>query len=239
MEKFFYREIYKNEKGHWWYSTRRKIVHKLIRKYLPKKEGLKILDVGCGGGLLSQELQKYGNVICIDPSAESVSFARERGVDAEKVSIIDYKRENEYDCVIALDILEHCDDDSAAIKNIYNLLKPGGVAIIFVPALNCFWGYQDVVSHHRRRYTYNDLYNKFKDTGFKFLTQTYFNFFLSPVIFISRKLSNEIKTAQQSELKNNNFLFNAIGKIIFGLEYCLIPKIKFPFGVSLLGVYQK
>lgn len=241
MEKFFYNEIYKNEKGHWWYSTRRKIVHKLIKKYLPKKEGLKILDVGCGGGLLAQELQKYGKSVCIDSSEEAVNFSRARGVNAEKISIADYKKENEYDCVVALDVLEHCEDDLSAIKNIYNLLNPGGIAIVFVPALNCFWGEQDIISHHFRRYTYNDLHNKFKNASFKPLTESYFNFFLSPVVYASRKLSNiiKIKTVSKSELAHNNFLLNTIGKIIFGLEYYLIPRIKFPFGVSLLGVYKK
>ena len=241
MEKFFYSEIYNNEKKHWWYSTRRKIVHKLIGKYLPQKDGLKILDVGCGGGLLTQELQKYGKAVCIDPSEEAVNFACARGVNAEKVSIIDYKRENEYDCVVALDVLEHCENDLSAVKNIYNLLKPGGIAIIFVPALNCFWGEQDVISHHFRRYTRNDLHNKFKNAGFEPITQSYFNFFLSPAVFLSRKLSNiiKIKTISKSELTNSNFILNKIGKIIFGLEYYLIPKFKFPFGVSLLGVYKK
>ena len=239
METFFYNEIYNNEKKHWWYLTRRKIVHKLIKKYLPKREGLRILDVGCGGGLLSQELQKYGKTVCIDPSTEAVNFAIQRGVEAEKISIFDYKKEREYDCAVALDILEHCYDDSVAIKNIYNLLKPEGIAIIFVPALNCFWGHQDVISHHFRRYTYNDLLNKFKNAGFKPITQSYFNFFLSPAVYASRKLRNIIKTTPQSELTNNNFILNRIGKIIFGLEYYLIPGIKFPFGVSLLGVYKK
>src|SRR3989338_362000 len=239
METFFYNEIYNNEKKHWWYSTRRKIVHKLIRKYLPERKGLKILDIGCGGGLLSQELQKYGQVVCIDPSEEAVNFARARGVMAEKFSLADYKKRETYDCVIALDVLEHCDDDSMAIKNIYDLLKPDGIAIIFVPALNCFWGHQDVISHHFRRYTYNDLLNKFKNAGFKPITQSYFNFFLSPAVYASRKLRNIIKTTPKSELTNNNFILNRIGKIIFGLEYYLIPGIKFPFGVSLLGVYKK
>lgn len=239
METFFYNEIYNNEKEHWWYSTRRKIVHKLIRKYLPEEKGLKILDVGCGGGLLSQELHRYGQVVCIDPAEEAINFARARGVNAEKFSIIDYKKEGGFDCVVALDVLEHCNDDLSAIKNIYNLLKPGGIAIIFVPALNCFWGEQDVVSHHKRRYTAKELLNKFKNAGFKPITQSYFNFFLSPVIYASRKLRNIIKTSSKSELAYNNFILNKIGKIIFGLEYFLIPRIRFPFGVSLLGVYKK
>lgn len=239
METFFYNEIYSNEKEHWWYSTRRKIAHKLIKKYLPEGKGLKILDVGCGGGLLSQELHRHGQVICIDPSEEAINFAKARGVDAKKFSIIDYKKENEYDCVVALDILEHCENDVRAISNIYKFLKPGGIAIIFVPALNFFWGNQDIISHHFRRYTYTDLRNKFKDANFIAVKQSYFNFFLSPVVFLSRKLNNIIKTAPKSELANTNFLSNKIGKIIFGLEYYLIPRIRFPFGVSLLGVYKK
>ena len=239
METFFYSEIYDNEKKHWWYSTRRKIVHKLIRKYLPERKELKILDVGCGGGLLSQELQKYGKIVCIDLSAEAVNFAKARGVNAEKSSIIDYKKENGYDCVIALDVLEHCEDDLLAIKNIYNLLKPGGVAIVFVPALNCFWGEQDIVSHHKRRYTREELDQKFRTSDFNTLTLSYFNFFLSPLVYITRKTIKFLKVELKSELKLNNPVINFVCKLIFGLERVMIPKIKFPFGVSLLGVYKK
>ena len=94
------------------------------------------------------------------PVGRSRKFACARGVNAEKVSIIDYKRENEYDCVVALDVLEHCENDLSAIK-IFITFKPGG-RHYFCSGLKLLLGEQDVISHHFRRYTRNDLHNKFK-----------------------------------------------------------------------------
>jgi len=239
METYFYNLLYEHEDNHWWYWVRRKLVHKLIKLYGLSSGNASFLDVGCGTGKLAEELQKYGKVIAIDKSEEAIKFCKQRGIDAEESSIEDYNPGKQFDCIIALDILEHCQNDKMVINKIYDLLKAGGVVIVFVPALKCFWGKQDIISHHFRRYSYKELRDKFKNAGFKTLAQSYFNFFLSLPIFFIRKITNLRNTQLESEFQFNNPLMNTICKFIFNLEVYLLPKIKFPFGVSLLGVYKK
>ncbi len=240
MENYLYSLLYQHENNHWWFWVRRKLVHKLIKLYGPPPGNVSILDIGCGTGKLSEELIKYGDVISIDKSAEAVKFCEQRGLkNIIEISIEDYKTDEQFDCVIALDVLEHCQDDQKAIKKIYEILKPSGIVIIFAPALKMFWGKRDIISHHFRRYDYNGLANKFREAGFEILTQSYFNFFLSPLIFVTRKIINLLKTKADAEFKINSPLINSICKFIFSLEISLLPKIKYPFGVSLLGVYKK
>lgn len=238
MEIELYRQIYENEKTHWWYAVRRRLIHKLIKIYCPKKP-FNMLDIGCGGGLLTKELEKYGRVFGIDSSSESVKFAKSRGVNIVESSIENFETGQKFDCALALDILEHCKNDELAIKKIRDFLKPDGIVIVFVPALKIFWGEQDKTSHHFRRYTYQELKNRFENAGFETVYQTYFNFFLAPLILAARKTMRLFGIKIKTEFKLNNPLFNGIFKAVFTLEYFILPKIKFPFGVSLLGVYKK
>lgn len=241
METHLYGSFYQLESKHWWFIVRRKLVHKLIKLYRPHAGRLTILEVGCGTGKLLEELSAHNDTMGIDKSAEAVKFSKQRGLEnVTESSIENYKTNEQFDCIIALDILEHCQDDSRAIEKIYSLLKKDGVAIIFVPALKCFWGKRDKISHHFRRYNYSELSEKFHKAHFKTLKQSYFNFFLSPLIFVARKIINLTKTeGVDLEVKINNPLINTVCKFVFNFETSLLPKIKYPFGVSLLGVFKK
>lgn len=216
------------------------MVHELINKYCPEKK-LAILDAGCGGGKLAEELQNYGEVTGIDPSPEAIEFCKKRGLKNLWLGQIEnYQPDKKFDCVVALDILEHCENDKAAIKKINDILNPDGIAIIFVPALKTFWSEQDEISHHYRRYTYKELQEKFKKQGFKIPTQSYFNFLLAVPIWIIRKTMNLLKIKSASEIKMTNEFLNKILEIVFSAEIPLLKAgFKFPFGVSLMGVYKK
>src|SRR3954452_11294471 len=97
--------------------------------------GLRILDVGCGGGLLAEEFAELGCAVTgVDPSSESLevarSHARERGFD------IEYRQasgeelpfgDREFPAVYCCDVLEHVDDVARTIAEIARVLRPGGV----------------------------------------------------------------------------------------------------------------
>src|SRR5207244_4418501 len=80
-----------------------------------------------------------------------------------------------FDVVLALDVLEHLDDDATALAEAARLLKPGATLVVTVPALPSLWGAQDVVSHHRRRYTKRTLRALFARAGLPAPELTYFN----------------------------------------------------------------
>lgn len=100
-----------------------------------EKEGFKILDIGCGGGYLSEEMAKMGyRVTGIDPSASSIAAARQHA--AQSALSIDYRigkaeslpfADASFEAVTCVDVLEHVDDLSKTIAEIARVLKPGGL----------------------------------------------------------------------------------------------------------------
>lgn len=104
-------------------------------------EGLALLDIGCGGGLLSEPMARLGaDVVAIDPSATNIATAR---VHAEEAGLtIDYRvataeelaAGEEFDVVLNMEVIEHVVDPAAFVKVCGALLKPGG--LLFVATLN-------------------------------------------------------------------------------------------------------
>jgi 2-polyprenyl-3-methyl-5-hydroxy-6-metoxy-1,4-benzoquinol methylase len=85
-----------------------------------------------------------------------------------------------FDLVLALDVLEHLDNDAATFREVVRLVKPGGMLLVTVPALPSVWGGQDVVSEHRRRYTRSTLKRLFDAANLSGYRITYFNSLLFP-----------------------------------------------------------
>ena len=98
-------------------------------------ETLSVLDVGCGGGILSEEFAKIDcRVTGIDPAAPSLETARKHAA-SEGLSI-EYRQaggesipfeENSFDAVICCDVLEHVNDLEKTIQEVARVLKPGGM----------------------------------------------------------------------------------------------------------------
>jgi len=139
---------------------------------------------------------------------------------------------------MALDLLEHLDDDVQALREFARLLKPGGSLVLFVPAFNFLWGLQDKVSHHRRRYTAGELEQKLKSVGFSIDRLTYANMFLFPLIWMGRLLlrlsGNRIKGTSENDLHPG--WSNGLLQAIFAAERPLLHYANLPFGVSLFCI---
>ena len=110
---------------------------------LPKKS-LRILDMGCGTGWTSVFFNKAGHkVLGIDISEYMIKNA-EINKKKENLSNLDFKVENaeemkfnsEFDCVVFIDSLHHCDNTKRVIKNAYRALKKGGICIVSEPGLH-------------------------------------------------------------------------------------------------------
>ena len=107
----------------------------LTRQLGLQPETLSMLDVGCGGGILSEEFAKIGcRVTGIDPSAPSLETARKHA--ANEGLIIEYRQAdgenipfdaNSFDVVVCCDVLEHVDDLNRTIHEVARVLKPGGM----------------------------------------------------------------------------------------------------------------
>lgn len=150
-----------------------------------------------------------------------------------------------WDVIFLLDVIEHCPDDVSILKQAYESLRPGGLLFVTTPALMYFWSYNDEHSNHLRRYTKSDFKALAANSGFKLLDARYFMFFLSPLYWLSRKTKpakmseEELKKAIETEHRTPSPLLNSILTQTFCAESLIGHRIGFPWGTSILGVFQK
>lgn len=244
MERDFYQRYFAAEKNHWWFRVRRNLVNWLLRRYLPGRPAeTKILDYGCGSGYLVGQLKKAGyQAYGEDISLEAVEFGQKQGINNLSVSRgsqIGFG-DNFFDAVLALDAVEHIENDKLALQEIERALQPGGVAIITVPAYMWLWGKQDKVSQHFRRYRLRQLAKLVQQsTNLKIIKKSYFNTLLFPAIILFRILDKVFKISRQSDFELNSGFLNRLFYAIFSREIGWLKRFNFPFGVSILLVLKK
>ncbi len=244
MKREHYDMMRQTEDFHWWYRVRRALICRLVASYASKRgfeAPLRILDIGCGTGGLFHELQAFGEVKGVDFSERAVAYCRGRGLAGIAVAdatALPFKDES-FDLVIAMDILEHLKNDAKGCSEIERVLVPGGTAIITVPAFMFLWSVTDVLSEHYRRYTKKGIEGVLKKTGMTVRYSTYFNTFLFPFIAGVRLFVKFFRIPMRSENNVGGKLSNRIFHGIFHLESLLIPHLSFPFGVSILTIVEK
>jgi 2-polyprenyl-6-hydroxyphenyl methylase/3-demethylubiquinone-9 3-methyltransferase len=106
-------------------------------KKLDSLKGLRILDIGCGGGILSEPLARLGaEMVGVDPSQANISGAQQHAAQSELA--IDYRcttaedlveHREQFDLVLAMEVVEHVTDVPLFIASCASLTKPGGLMI--------------------------------------------------------------------------------------------------------------
>jgi ubiquinone/menaquinone biosynthesis C-methylase UbiE len=242
MNAELYDTYRKVEETHWWFVVRRAIVRDLFQKYGIEKKSA-ILDVGCNYGYFVGDLQNTGfqNVYGADISKEAIEYGTSKEIknlSLSDVANLPY-RDNNFDIVLALDVIEHIEDDAQALREIYRVTKHEGYSLIMVPAYMFLWGLQDEVAKHYRRYTKSTFTSRVKESGFEIVRTSYFNTFLFLPIAIVRFIDRFVKKDRNSDFDLNNAFINAILKFIFMLERYVLRVFNFPFGISLLILLKK
>lgn len=146
-----------------------------------------------------------------------------------------------------LDVLEHIPDDVETVKQIYKSLRPGGYLFVTTPALKRFWTYNDDLAHHVRRYSRRDFARLADAVGFKLCWSRYFMFFLSPLLLLSRMKAPDLENMTRDEIRAHQRRTHQVPSgpvnVALGLAFsCETPlglRIPFPWGTSVLGVFQK
>lgn len=226
--------------SHWWFEGRRAILETVLRAQKIAPDA-KLYDLGCGTGQNLVMLQTLADATGVDMSAEALGFARGRGCrstlqgDLYNLPIAD----NSADVVVATDIIEHLEDDGRGVAEILRVLKPGGFALITVPAFMWLWGRQDEVSHHHRRYTRPQLKQLLAGAGFGIEKLTYYNCLLFAPIFAGRMAIKLTGKQIESENTLTPSSMNGLLRTIFAAEGPWLKHAGFPIGVSLMAIVRK
>lgn len=245
MEQREYVVMYEIEEEHWWFKGKRKIVFSQLKPYLCGRKNLKILDIGCGTGIMMKSFQKYGKVNGVDVELKALNFCCQRGLDnlsQADITALPFKN-GSFDVVSIFDVLYHkgIKDDLKALKEIFRIIKPGGILILTDSADMKLWSRHDIAAHARERYTTLKLSRRIKSAGFKIIKISYFNTLLYPIVFIVRRLDNLLnkKKPVTTNIKKTNPFLNFILYNFFVFENQLLKISNLPFGVSILLIAKK
>lgn len=217
------RKLAELEDEHWWYRERRIL---LARDIVGMTPGV-ALDIGAAGGGNTRVLRGAGWLsMALEYGATGAQIASERGLSVLRADATALPCANDaMDLVVALDVLEHIDDDDAAVREIHRVLRPGGVALIAVPVDPRLWSAHDEAVGHVRRYTRSELLDLFNRNGFVIERARSWNVLLRPVVALRRRSSSG------SDLEEMNPIVNYALRAIVAVERVL-PVGRMP-GVSL------
>lgn len=238
MERVVYDRMAELDSRHWWYRARREILARLIERKIRLPNEAHILEIGCGTGHNLGMLRRFGHVdgIEIDAAARAIASRRlGHAVGEARLPGLPGVPKRHYDLVAILDVLEHVEEDDAALASIARRLKPGGRILITVPAFPWMWSAHDVVNHHHRRYTRGSLRRVVAEAGLRVEFLSWFNSLLFPLA-ASARLAGRLTGKEDSDDKLPPRPINALFETLFGLERHLIGRTPFPPGVSLVAI---
>lgn len=210
-------------------------IFKIIEPFLGKR----IIDIGCSIGNITRFFITAELVIGVDVDKTALEIATQRCahlcdfrtfvLNGAGNHILALKAED-IDTIVCLNVLEHLQDDGAALHAFHEVLVSQGHLILLVPALKWLYGSMDVADNHYRRYSKRDLQAKVRKAGFEVETILYFNLLGTIGWYLNgRVLNRTILPANQLSL------YDKIVPIAKRLEAVRRP----PVGQSLILVARK
>ena len=182
-------EFFFLEDKSWWYKLRNKIIESGIKRNPPLDNT--IVDVGAGNGFVAAYLEKCGfQTILFEMGLQGINNAKKRGLNNLVNAPLDKTtvKPNSIPAIGLFDVLEHVENESDFLCELYAVLKNDGMIYISLPAHNFLWSGDDQRAGHFRRYSLKGIRKILEDIGFGIVYESYFFRYLSLPIFVLRAL---------------------------------------------------
>ena len=231
----FLRQI-KNQKKHWWFQGRKKIIDKIIFRINFKKK-INILDFGSGSGVNIEILKKYGRVDLHEKNKIArLNLKRIKNINKIYSSL--KIKKNYYNLILVADVLEHIKNPKVVLRILKKSIKKNGYILITVPAYQFLFSTKDKALKHYRRYSKKTLKKTIDE--FTLVKMSYFNSLLFipiiTIILFNKLLNiNYIKKVETTP----NFIINKILFYVFSIEQITLKYLNFPFGLSIYALIKK
>ncbi len=241
------------ERRHFWFRARNRVLHTILAPLgatLPARA--RALEIGCGTGNTLRMLEHacpHATIVGMDLFAEGLRYAR-----AETRALLLQARIEalpfgaRFHLIGLFDVLEHLEDDHAALEAIRDLLDPAGRLAITVPSGPHLWSAFDEAAHHRRRYTLDDLLARLEAAGYEVCYATAFMTATYPALWLRRRLSRRAPRPDAARARADAIdaelhlpaWMNALLDLSLRPERWILKAGRhLPFGTSLLAVARR
>ena len=246
MKPVEYDRMFEAEEAQWWYVGQRAIAHALLEPAAAALETrggtLRILDAGCGTGGNLLHLGRLGRATGVDLAPEAGVRWCERPVRAARGSLLALPfSDSTFDVVTSFDVIYHAwvPDDSRAIEEMARVLRPGGLLLVRVPALEILRGAHDGAVGTRHRYTRRELVELLESRGLTAARSTYANSLLFPLLLVRRSL-DRVLGREGSDVAFLPAPFEWLFTRLLLLEAALVRRgVCFPIGASVIALARR
>jgi SAM-dependent methyltransferase len=227
------------DRSHWWFRGRLAVIRAALRRALPPRP-VRLLELGCGSGNVLAALGEFGEAVGMEAHQDLTAAARAAGLDVRVGRLPDDLgvAPGWAEVVLLLDVIEHVDDDVAALCAAHAAVGEGGLLVVTVPAYQWLWSGHDEVLGHRRRYTAAGLCAVVERAGFAVVRVSYFNTLLFPLLAAVRGWKR-VRGDRGHDLRRPSAPLNRLLERVFAFERHLVPRVPLPFGASLLLIGRR
>ncbi len=240
--------MYEFEDYYWWFQGRLRMIESVLKRGMTEEPRAgRVLDVGCGTGLMLDRLKQH-DPLGVDFSRLAISFCQQRGLQKlVQADVVDLPYQDEsLDLVLALDLMEHIENDQQLAREFCRVLRKGGYLMATVPAHQSLWSDHDIALHHFRRYSKAGFRELLEKSGFEPIKYSYgISFTYLPIVTFRRiqkfwQSRHPIQSARpRTHLIPLPWFLNSPLIWMLHMEAWLLKYINLPVGVSLVALCKK
>jgi len=250
-----YLRLAAREDNYWWYRARRRLGLGLLRRF-GVRSGVRAIDIGCGCGGNLDIFKAYAPalVVGLDLSPIALSFAQRKTptacfVRSDLSGDLPFA-EGSFDVATIFNVLYHdwVTDDRAVLQRTGRLVSPGGLVLVFEPALAVLRRSMDRVTMGKRRYTVASLRRLAENAGLDVVFASYFSSFALPSALggaVHDRIRMLFRREPSDDFASIDFkpLAEGMNRIIFRLAAreadAIVAGRSIPLGVGLVAVLRR